>query len=148
MFKEGKRFGFGIFTWPSGCRYEGEWEDDRRHGMILRECSCCNSDYYLGKGKDTWPDSSSFCGEYKQDKFDGYGSFRWYIPLISRFAVSNACMLGRTGDNTKDSGKRTIAMASECTSGRTGGCSEGNSFKTGSWETLNLRNNYLYLLYI
>ena len=61
MFKEGKRFGFGIFTWPSGCKYEGEWEDDRRHGKTrhLSLSSIGNLTIYVGKGKDTWPDSSS-----------------------------------------------------------------------------------------
>ncbi len=60
MFKEGKRFGFGIFTWPSGCKYEGEWEDDRRHGMHCDACLWVSSNLITGKGKDTWPDSSSY----------------------------------------------------------------------------------------
>ena len=30
--KEGKHHGKGIYTWPSGSKYEGDWKDDKKNG--------------------------------------------------------------------------------------------------------------------
>lgn len=31
-YKDGVRKGFGVYTYISGARYEGEWEDDDKNG--------------------------------------------------------------------------------------------------------------------
>ena len=28
----GKKEGFGVWQWPDGSYYEGQWKEDRRHG--------------------------------------------------------------------------------------------------------------------
>ena len=30
--RDNKRCGRGVFTWPDGSYYDGEWESDTRHG--------------------------------------------------------------------------------------------------------------------
>ena len=32
MYDSGKREGFGVFSYASGARYEGEWKDNAKHG--------------------------------------------------------------------------------------------------------------------
>ena len=55
--KDGKRDGFGIYTWPNGVRFEGSFKNGKRNG----------------KGILTWPNGDSYEGEYKDDKRSGYG---------------------------------------------------------------------------
>ena len=31
-YKNDKKQGFGVFTWPDGRMYEGEWFDGKQHG--------------------------------------------------------------------------------------------------------------------
>ena len=48
MWKDDKKHGKGIFTWPEGNKYEGEYLNDKRHGY----------------GIYTWPDGKKYEGEY------------------------------------------------------------------------------------
>ena len=32
VYNSGKREGFGVFSYASGARYEGEWKDNAKHG--------------------------------------------------------------------------------------------------------------------
>ena len=51
--------GHGVYTWPTGDRYEGEWKDDKR----------------AGHGVSTWPDGRRHEGEWKDGKQAGHGVF-------------------------------------------------------------------------
>ena len=55
------RHGKGILTWPDGARYEGEWRNDLAHG----------------KGAFIWPDGSHYMGEWQSDKKHGKGALTW-----------------------------------------------------------------------
>ncbi len=51
----------GVYTWPDGRRYEGEWLNNNMHG----------------KGVYTWKDGRKYEGEYCYDKKHGYGIYTW-----------------------------------------------------------------------
>lgn len=53
-----KRDGHGIYTWPDGTRYEGEWRNDKKEG----------------RGTYTWSDGTRYEGEWLDDKKDGRGT--------------------------------------------------------------------------
>ncbi len=48
---------WGAHTWPSGRRYVGAFQNDKRHGH----------------GTFTWPDGRRYEGEWRDDKFSGLG---------------------------------------------------------------------------
>ena len=55
-FKKGKREGYGIYVYPDGDKYEGEWLDNIHHG----------------KGKYTWAaDGKTTQGMWKHGRKDG-----------------------------------------------------------------------------
>jgi hypothetical protein len=65
-FREGKKHGRGVKTWPWGDRYEGDFRDDAKHGV----------------GRYTWGARSAFAGEryeggFANDKRNGYGVYVW-----------------------------------------------------------------------
>ena len=49
--------GKGVYTWPSGAKYDGDYVDDKKHG----------------KGVMTWPDGRKYDGDYVDDKMHGKG---------------------------------------------------------------------------
>ena len=49
--------GRGLFTWPNGERYEGEFRDGKK----------------TGRGLFTWPNGERYEGEYRDDKPNGIG---------------------------------------------------------------------------
>jgi hypothetical protein len=55
--KDGKRTGQGVLTYPGGRRYEGEFKDDKK----------------AGKGVFTWPDGERYEGEFNDDHRSGNG---------------------------------------------------------------------------
>jgi clan AA aspartic protease (TIGR02281 family) len=52
-FRDGKRDGHGVYTWPSGGRYQGEWRDNKRNGH----------------GIFVTPTGDRYEGEWSGDKF-------------------------------------------------------------------------------
>ncbi len=65
-FREGRKHGRGVKTWPWGDRYEGEFADDAKHGM----------------GIYTWGERSAFAGDryeggFTNDRRNGYGVYVW-----------------------------------------------------------------------
>ena len=64
----------GIFTWPSGAKYEGEFARGQRNG----------------KGAQTWQDGSSYKGDFLNDMRHGCGTHQWSSGEVkSRFVKRN-----------------------------------------------------------
>ena len=57
----GKRHGYGIYTWNNGDIYEGDWVDDKRHGH----------------GKQSYHNGRTYTGEWQDDKYSGFGFWCW-----------------------------------------------------------------------
>ena len=49
--------GYGVYIWPDGKKYEGEFKEDKKHG----------------KGTYTYKDGRIFEGEYKDGRQHGTG---------------------------------------------------------------------------
>jgi hypothetical protein len=65
-FREGRKHGRGVKTWPWGDRYEGDFLDDAKHGT----------------GLYTWGERSAFAGDryeggFASDRRNGYGIYVW-----------------------------------------------------------------------
>lgn len=56
-FKDGKRHGYGKYTWADGGYYEGEWQENERTGF----------------GHQVWTDGTEYIGDYKINKWEGRG---------------------------------------------------------------------------
>jgi S1-C subfamily serine protease len=52
---------FGTYTYASGDKYVGEWQDGKQHGQ----------------GTRTWTSGDKYVGEFKDNQFDGQGTFTW-----------------------------------------------------------------------
>jgi len=51
----------GTFTWSNGTKYEGEWKDDKEHGLGIK----------------IWSDGARYEGLWEEGKFQGYGKHTW-----------------------------------------------------------------------
>lgn len=51
--------GTGIFTWPDGRKYEGEYKEDKKSGV----------------GKFFWPDERAYYGFWEEGKQHGNGIY-------------------------------------------------------------------------
>ena len=54
-----KMHGYGVFSWPDGRKYEGNYANDIKEG----------------KGKFSWPDGRLFVGTWKNGKQNGRGTY-------------------------------------------------------------------------
>ena len=50
---------FGVYVFPSGDKYEGQWKDNK----------------YDGQGTFTWSDGKKYVGQFKDNKKNGQGTF-------------------------------------------------------------------------
>ena len=75
---------FGTYTWSSGDKYVGEWQNDQRNGQGTYIFSSGNK--YVGEYKDdqrhgqgtyTWTDGENYVGENKDDQRHGQGTYTY-----------------------------------------------------------------------
>ena len=75
------RTGRGVYIWPNGDRYEGEFEYNGMHGTGT--LNYANGEKYIGSwvggkkrghGVYYWPNGKRYEGEFKDDKKHGIGS--------------------------------------------------------------------------
>jgi hypothetical protein len=64
-FKEGRKHGRGVKTWPNGDRYEGEFAADNKDGYGVYEW-----------GKGPW-EGERYDGGFAADRRQGYGIYWW-----------------------------------------------------------------------
>ena len=57
----------GVFRWPNGACYNGEFVGNKRHG----------------EGKQEWPDGSFYIGGFQNDLREGYGRHTWFNGEVS-----------------------------------------------------------------
>ena len=55
---DGVKHGHGVYTYASGNKYVGQWENDQRNG----------------RGEETFGDDATYIGEYRDDKCHGQGT--------------------------------------------------------------------------
>lgn len=65
--------GEGIFKWPDGQQYEGEYKNDQKNGQ----------------GIFTWPDGRKFIGNWVDGKIDGIGTFIGNVGNIKQGVWEN-----------------------------------------------------------
>lgn len=80
----GMAHGRGVFTWPNGDKYEGDWQDDKPHGRGVETLT--DGERYEGEWQDgkrhgqgfaTWPTGDRYSGEWRDDELHGQGEFTW-----------------------------------------------------------------------
>lgn len=54
MWHGNKKHGQGLFTWPSGSKYTGEFVDDKRHGEGMLEYA--DGSTYVGGWRNEYKD--------------------------------------------------------------------------------------------
>ena len=96
-FREGKKHGRGVKTWPWGDRYEGEFADDSKHGMGIyvwgarsafagdRYEGALANDKRSGYGVYLWASGDSYAGPWKDDAVTG----RATPMMIARFRATS-----------------------------------------------------------
>jgi hypothetical protein len=83
-FKDGKKHGVGVKTWPDGCVYEGEWQEGKMHG-VGTETDAEGNKYdgkwqegeMHGEGTETRLDGSKYEGMWQEGEMHGKGVFIW-----------------------------------------------------------------------
>ena len=81
--RSGHKDVYGIYRWIDGSIYEGEYQDDLRHGkgrFLWSNGESYEGDYLkderTGKGVYNWPDGSSYDGAYLAGKRHGLGIYK------------------------------------------------------------------------
>jgi hypothetical protein len=69
-----ERHGRGVYEWPSGNRYEGEWLDGKTNGF----------------GVKVWGNGDRYEGEWLNDNRHGRGVYLWsaFLCSLSLFSLS------------------------------------------------------------
>jgi hypothetical protein len=100
-FMQGKKYGQGIVTWPTGERYEGNYYDGLKNGWGIY--TWANGDRYkgqwlndkrTGKGVLTWVDGSRYEGDFYDNKMQGYGVYMYADGRLVRGRFENNAYVG------------------------------------------------------
>ena len=83
--RSGHRYGKGMFKWPSGTKYTGEFRKDQRNGIGRIEYAKDGTKYKgqwkddkrHGEGQFTWADGSFYKGDFVDDRMSGLGKLTW-----------------------------------------------------------------------
>jgi len=127
-FREGKKHGRGVKTWPWGDRYEGEFADDSKHGTGIyawgarsafagdRYEGAFANDKRSGYGIYFWASGDSYAGPWKDDAVAG----RATPMMIARFRATNESLAAMSKPGLKLCHESTVgAGLKEWTEGET-----------------------------
>ena len=82
--ENGRRHGHGVMMWSNGNRYQGNFKEDRFDGRGI--AIWANGDWYdggwrdgrlHGRGAMIWADGNRYEGDYRDDRMHGDGIFTW-----------------------------------------------------------------------
>lgn len=80
----GKKEGEGEYIWSNGCKYKGNWHDNKLNGFGIYYYNDGRiyegefvDNFKEGKGKMIWKDGRKYFGFFKKDKKNGIGIFFW-----------------------------------------------------------------------
>jgi len=83
-FRDNKRSGQGTLTFTNGDKYVGEWSDGKEngHGTYTfvggdKNVGDWRDSKRNGRGTQTYSDGSSYVGEFRGDKRNGQGALTW-----------------------------------------------------------------------
>jgi hypothetical protein len=105
----------GTYTWFNGNRYEGEYNDDKQHGM----------------GTLTLTDGRRYVGEWKDDKINGKGTHSW--PESNRSCGTPYCSKKYVGN--WENGKRTCGVEEFWNGDSYDGCLNANGAMIGKTKS-------------
>jgi hypothetical protein len=77
----GKRDGAGEFVWASGAQYNGQWSNDRFHGLGILKCKqymfegFWKEGHRTGQGKIVFDRGDMYDGNWEQDSYCGDGVY-------------------------------------------------------------------------
>src|SRR5213592_2522956 len=127
-FREGKKHGRGVKTWPWGDRYEGEFADDSKHGMGIyvwgarsafagdRYEGAFANDKRSGYGVYLWASGDSYAGPWKDDAVTG----RATPMMIARFRATSESLAAMAKPGVNLCHESTVGVgAGEWTEGET-----------------------------
>ena len=127
-FREGKKHGRGVKTWPWGDRYEGEFADDSKHGMGIyvwgarsafagdRYEGAFANDKRSGYGVYLWASGDSYAGPWKDDAVTG----RATPMMIARFRATSESLAAMAKPGASLCHESTVGVgAGEWTEGET-----------------------------
>ena len=77
--------GYGMFTWPGGAKYVGEWKKGEAHGQ----------------GTFTFPSGTKYVGEWKDSKMHGQGTLTWLNGRIDNGIWKNGDLVERNNIKTQ-----------------------------------------------
>lgn len=105
-FKDGLKYGNGVFTWANGTNFKGQFLNDCMHGEGImtfhdgkRYVGGWENNEMHGDGKFTWPDGRWYEGKYYYGLKNGPGTFEIkeeseiensegeteYVPKVTRY---------------------------------------------------------------
>ncbi len=142
QYKNGKREGYGIFTYPNGSRHEGNYINDRREGIGTYFHSNGNiysgsfkKGKYNGFGTFTFANGAKYEGQFKDGKYNGEGTrylstgkiqegiwkdnkFLYSKKINKNNQIARSLKKSKsivTSNQTKDPNKRPLATVSDST---------------------------------
>jgi hypothetical protein len=104
---------FSSYTWPSGNKYVGEWQDGKSNGQGTK--TWASGDTYVGEFKDdnrngqgtyTWPSGDKYVGEFKDSKRTGQGTYTWSSGTVKEGVWKDGEFLGTVAEWERAEKKR------------------------------------------